>query len=139
MDVDALRKRLFEGRENDWAHEALREAISAGISLYHLLEGTILNGFLDKEITKFSECSITNLPNHRYDFRLNVDFSFMMMIFQLDKDAAMPITQEEIQGHWELIRIDEEAFILKLQGNPILENRSYLKVSQQSIGWLDKI
>lgn len=142
MDVVTLRKLLFERAGKAEAQHALRKAKDAGISLHNLLEGTILDGFLDKEITKFSACDITHLPNQRYDFRLNDDFSFSMEISQLDKEAAMPIETNDVSGNWELMELNDEEFVLKLNASTLasqLQEGAYLKVSHQDIGWIDKI
>ena len=142
MDVVALKKLLFESKGKDQAQYALKKAKDAGISLHNLLEGTILDGFLDKEITKFSACKTTQLPNQRYDFRLNEDFSFCMEIIELDREAAMPVGTKDVSGNWELVQLDDEAFVLKLKGeylNRASQKEAYLKVSHQDINWVDKI
>jgi len=142
MDVTALRKLLFEQQEGVQAQAALTKAKASGISLHNLLEGTILNDFLEKEITKFSAAEQMHLPHQRYDFRLNEDFSFNMEVIQLHKEAAMPTTAEDLSGYWELVRLEDKEVVLKLNGRKAAkpsQKDAYIKISHENIGWFDEI
>lgn len=142
MNVAEFRKQLFESNTNMQVQNTLKEAQASGISLHDLLEGTLLDGFLEKEITKFSTCEEKRLPQQRYDVRLNQDFSFNLEIFELQPDAAMPTGTEELKGNWELMHLNDEGFIVKLMseksGTPP-NKRPFLKITHEDIGWIDKI
>ncbi|MGB0523182.1 MAG: hypothetical protein ACPGJS_09490 [Flammeovirgaceae bacterium] len=133
---------MFESKSAEVAQNTLRAAKRSGISLHELLKGTLLNDFLGKEITKFSACEAWNIPHQRYDFQLKDDFSFQLEVMQLENEAAMPTQSTAIQGYWELMHLNEDEFVLKLQ-EPLTKNTdektSFLKVTPQNIGWLDNI
>ena len=142
MDVMEFRRQLLEDKTADKAQNALTEAKKIGISLQDLLEGTLLNDFLGKEITKFSECDERHLPHQRYDFQLNEDFSFQLEVIQLETEAAMPTKTEKMNGNWELMRLDDDEFILKLQDTPrknSTKTPAFLRVTHEEIEWVDRI
>lgn len=142
MDVTTLKQLLFSPQEGRRAQDALTQAKSAGIPIHNLLDGTLLSCFLEKEITKFSSCSQTHLPHHRYDFRLNEDFSFSMEIMQLNENAATPSKAEDLSGSWELVHLGAEEVVIKLKGTTIvklLNKEALLKISHENIDWIDKL
>lgn len=137
-----FRKQLLEDQTIDVAQQALTEAQKVGISLQDLLEGTLLNDFLGKEITKFSACKERHIPNQRYDFQLNEDFSFQLEVIQLETEAAMPTQTERMNGNWELMRLNDSEFVIKLQDHPrenSVKTPNFLRVTHEEIGWIDRI
>ena len=139
MDASAYREKLLTPQEIT-AQQTLSQAKAAGYSLHQVLKGTLLDDFLNKEITKFSVCNQQQLPQKRYDFNLGEDFSYRLEIMDLDRHAAKPIKHQQWEGHWELVQLNKENVILKLKqnhGNSDLTEPRFIRISHQEIDWID--